>query len=545
MAKLPGLKLGLPNPELILTSVNLVIATTVILCGIAVFRIWLHPLAAFPGPKIWAVSRLPWIRYMLRGRMWRKIERLHQEYGTVVRIAPAELSFNSPAAWTDIYISKPLMPKEPSSQTPPLNGAHSLFTAVGDDHRRLRGILANGFSDKALREQAPIIDNHATGLISRLRREIKSASPIVDIQKFLGYAALDTISDLSYGESMEGLPERNEHGWIARFFLHGRFSTVRMCLCAFSPLDKVLDFFVLSLTRRQRTKNWAVFSAKIERRLAKGDMTGQRSDLISPVVGKVTPDHEIDASAKMKAKGITSSELLSHTLASIVANSQLTTVALTTTIYLLLRNPKTLKSLTAEIRHFFTQDSQINVHSTNSLKYLDAVVNESMRLRHPTPISLPRVVPPSGRVIDGTFIPGNTIVGVNLHVISTSPLYWVEGHEFHPERFLKPEDERYEKRFEKDVKAAYMPFSTGPRNCIGGNFIVLWTNSPPSSRLFLAETRVTLAKLLWNFELVLEDPVDEWLDRAAYIVYEPTALKVKLIDQQNGEVVKERENVGE
>jgi len=151
--------------------------------SIVIYRLWLHPLAAFPGPKTWGASRLPWIRHISRGWMWHELEHLHDKFGSILRIAPTELSLSSPTAWEDIYTSRPLLPKEPSSQTPPLNGAHSLFTAAGDDHRRLRGALASGFSDKALREQAPLIEHHANELVARLRRELATSSnPFFDIQ---------------------------------------------------------------------------------------------------------------------------------------------------------------------------------------------------------------------------------------------------------------------------------------------------------------------------------------------------------------------------
>ena len=347
------------------------------------------------------------------------------------------------------------------SQTPPLNGAHSLFTAVGDDHRRIRGSLASGFSDKALRDQSPIIEHHASALVSRLRREL-AVNPILDVQTFFGYAALDAITDLSYGSPLDGLPHRNTHTWLARFFLHGKFSTIRMCTCWFWPLDQVLDFIALSLTRKQRARNWAIFSAKIEARMEQGDV--KRADLMTPVIGKVA-EHIEDGP---KGRGITKPELLSHMLASVVANSQLTTVALTSSVYFLLHNESAMERLLEEIRGAFSSEEAITVTSTQPLAYLDAVLNEVLRVHHPTPINLPRVVPREGRTIDGTFVPGNTIVGINLHVIQTSPACWVDGLSFHPERFLPSSHRHYDTRFDADVKAAYMPFSTGPRNCIGG-----------------------------------------------------------------------------
>jgi cytochrome P450 len=288
---------------------------------------------------------------------------------------------------------------------------------------------------------------------------------VVDIQKIYSYAALDTISDLTYGESMNGLADLKEHGWSERFFLHGRFSTIRMCLWWFSPLDKILDFIILSLTRKQRAKNWAIFTARIESRLEKGDMAGERSDLVTPIIGKVI--NEADTKVP-KARGISMKELLSHCLGSLVANSQLSTVTLSTCTYYLLCNKKALDILTAEVRSSFTNNQEIGVQSTQGLVYLDAVLKEAMRVRHPTPMNLPRVIPPEGRIIAGRHIPGSTIVGINLHVSQTCSANWVDGHAFHPERFLPPSDSRYDPRFKTDVKASYMPFSTGPRNCIGG-----------------------------------------------------------------------------
>ncbi len=48
-------------------------------------------------------------------------------------------------------------------------------------------------------------------------------------------------------------------------------------------------------------------------------------------------------------------------------------------------------------------------------------------------------------------------------------------------------------------------------------------------RVFLAEARMILSKMIWNFELELADPNDcNWMDQKAYLVFEPKALMVKL-----------------
>lgn len=197
----------------------------------------------------------------------------HNRYGSVIRIAADELSFISPAAWKDIYGVRPQLLKDPRSQTPPLNGADSLFTAVGDEHRRIRGAFINAFSDKALREQSRIMEDYSGQFISRLKEEALGHGPILDIHGFVGSAIFDIISHLTWGESSQALRETSatkSPDWIHRFFLHAQFSMVRNCLSRFSPLDHILQSIFLRITACQRIANTRLTSERIDRRLAAG-----------------------------------------------------------------------------------------------------------------------------------------------------------------------------------------------------------------------------------------------------------------------------------
>lgn len=71
------------------------------------YRLYLHPLAKFPGPKLNAISPLPGILELLRGRLPLSNKKLHDRYGSVVRVSPNELAFNSVGAWEDIYGHRP------------------------------------------------------------------------------------------------------------------------------------------------------------------------------------------------------------------------------------------------------------------------------------------------------------------------------------------------------------------------------------------------------------------------------------------------------
>ncbi|RDL40046.1 Uncharacterized protein BP5553_00025 [Venustampulla echinocandica] len=484
-------------------------ATILLICAISArlaYLAFFHPLSQYPGPRLWAISRLPWAWHVIRGDIWEPLDRFHDQYGPIVRIAPDELTYISPDAWKEIYATRPQLLKDPRSQTPPLNGADSLFTAVGDDHRRIRGAFINAFSDKALRDQSTLIENYSGQFIERLKAElVDNPSHVVNIQRIIGYAAFDIISDLTWGESPKALRMSGDHNWIHRFFLHAQFSTVRNCLTRFSPLDKILSYFFLRITSKQRIANAKLTSARIDRRLAAGHT---RSDFMTPIIGKISEDGR---------KGITKNEVLTNGLAAVIANSQLSTIAMTTATYLLLQYPHHFQHLAKEIRNAgFEHETDIKVSSTQSLPYLDAVINEALRLHHPTPGSLPRIAPKDGLVIGGKYVPGGTVVGVNLHNVHNRSENFYKPREFHPERFLGKNDPRYSAVFEGDRKEAFQPFSMGPRNCIG-------------AKVFLAEARVVLARLIWTFDMLLAEPEAlTWLDQKAWLVFEPKPLRVKL-----------------
>lgn len=72
--------------------------------GAAIYNLYFHPLAGrFPGPKLWAASRLPFVHALLTGRLVQRQREIHEKYGDVVRLAPDEVSFSNEESWDDIY----------------------------------------------------------------------------------------------------------------------------------------------------------------------------------------------------------------------------------------------------------------------------------------------------------------------------------------------------------------------------------------------------------------------------------------------------------
>ena len=313
-----------------------------------------------------------------------------------------------PAAWKEIYQKRPALPKDPLALTPPPNGAETLFTAEGHIHSRMRRTFADAFSDKAVREQSSCIESFVDLLLSRLRKDVVEAGNTnVDIAKYYGYTSIDIMGELCLGESFHSLEGNNENTWIMGFFLGAVFGSIRASLSRYYPLDQIIAWLFMRMTSQIRQRNLKFGVDTITRRLEKGDLGNGRSDIISPVIGNI-----IEAKDQATvSKGITRDELNVNLLAMLMAGSQLTTTALASSTYYLLRRPEAMEKLKQEIHTAFTTDKDISIGSTAGLLYLEAVVTETLRMHHPTPSDpKSRVVASGGQEIAGYWVPG----GVSL-----------------------------------------------------------------------------------------------------------------------------------
>lgn len=90
------------------------------------------------------------------------------------------------------------------------------------------------------------------------------------------------------------------------------------------------------------------------------------------------------------------------------------------------------------------------------LPYLQAVIDETLRIHSTSGIGLPRLVPEGGLVVNGKTFPEGTVLSVPSYTIHRDKEVWGEDADFfNPERW-----------FERDsnlMQKAYNQFSFGPR----------------------------------------------------------------------------------
>lgn len=127
---------------------------------------------------------------------------------------------------------------------------------------------------------------------------------------------------------------------------------------------------------------------------------------------------------------------------------------------MLAMHPEVDKKLYAEIKEFYHDGMEIDHKLIKEMEYLDMVFREVLRL-------FPSVPGTVRSTIDDIFIEGigvvpkRTIMVVSsLSMHRDSNIWGTNAHKFDPDHFL-PEN------IAKRHPYSYIPFSAGPRNCIG------------------------------------------------------------------------------
>ncbi|MCJ1282685.1 hypothetical protein MMC26_002010 [Xylographa opegraphella] len=460
-----------------------------------IYNVYFHPLAKYPGPKLWAASSIPYFRGVLNGEESAYMKKLHDQYGPSVRIRPNALSYNSAQAWKDIYGARPgkkQIPRDKEYYFGDGDGVPDIIVSNDTDHNRIRKLLSYAFSEQAMREQEPLITQYMTMLISKLHNEIRGPTHgRVDIAKWYNLTTFDVVADLCFGESFHALESGVQHPWVSNIFKGVKLARFLRLARAFPSFGAVLMFivsFIPAVVKGARTHRMYTIQ-RTEKRLA---MKTNRKDFMSYVLR-----HNDE-------KGMTREEIKKTSGLLIIAAT-----LLSGTTFYLLKNKDIYEKVTKEVRTSFNHEDDINFLSVSKLPYLNAVLEEGLRLYPPVPSAFPRRVAVGGDVIDGQLVPGGTSVGVNQWAANQSAGHFRDPEKFIPERWLN--DERYA----GDDKEARQPFSLGPRNCIGKN-------------LAYAEMRSIMARMLWNFDMQLCEDSEGWNDQRIFILWDKPELHIRL-----------------
>ncbi|KAL4942502.1 hypothetical protein BDV06DRAFT_235403 [Aspergillus oleicola] len=469
-------------------------------------RLYFHPLSRYNGPRLWAITRLPYMLAFRSGQSAHKVKGFHEIYGDTVRVAPNEVSFVNPSCVKDIYNSRPnpayrCLPKDPIRQPAPRPGQPVSVLEAGDmDHARIRKGYASSFSAQALKAQEPLVRSYVHKMVSQLDALAVKPGAVVDLQAWISYCTFDIICSLSFGEDFSCLENSRYHAWVG-MLVYSLKAKVQMAACRFYPwLFQLLLKTVPASAQTQMQKRQAVTREKVQKRLS---TSVNRPDFLFHLQHS---KHELSEA-----------EIVLNSSTLVVAGSHTLQTAITGILFRLLRNPEVLEKLTKEIRSSFTTAEDMDFGSLSRLPVLDAAIKEGIRLTSPVPLGLTRLIPDGGHTINGEYFPAGTTVSYSQWAANLSPSNFTNPSSFNLERWLYPD----QAAFANDRRNAVQPFLQGSRDCIGQNLACM-------------EIFLILGHLLHHFDLTLPSAQDghgvleNWEDQETYAVWVKSPLPVKL-----------------
>lgn len=309
------------------------------------------------------------------------------------------------------------------------------------------------------------------------------------------------MGDLTFSEDLHMLEGGDYSPWVRTIFDSIKFGTMIRVIRWTSSLGYyAMKTFVLQnrSVQRKAQEHSKYTDDRIDRRLGREP---EHPDLWTKILEKGQDESE---------GGLSLGEHHSNASLFMIAGTETTATALSGTTYHLLRNPGMLKTLVKEIREYYTTLDDIILEDLARQRYLNAVLQEGLRMYPPVPIGLPRTVPAEGTTICGQHVPGGATISNNQLATYRMEEHFKHADKFHPERWLGDE------KFRDDHLDAMEPFSVGPRNCLGKN--LAWH-----------EMRLLLVAMLMHFEPALREESREWSEQRIFTLWEKKPLWCTLV----------------
>lgn len=400
-------------------------AVVVYFVAVLTYRITIHPLAKYPGPLLQKISDWPLVVHCYKGdrHLWEY--RNHVKYGPIVRYSANSISISTPGALQAIHGAKANVKKGAWYKTLDISaGAPSVQMEIDKyEHAMRRRFLAPVFSERALKEAECLITVSARKLSDELASLPEGAkngewSPPKNMGDWATFFGFDFISDLGYGQSF-GMLDIDQNRWILNVLKSAsKFLYYFGYLPFIDVVRPLLGTSIQDYIGGQEAADSLKYTNLANSRLAERVELEQQNRLRSKELPRKDTFHYLlNSKDPITGKGFTKEQLQADSALIIAAGSDGVGLTVSACIFYLLHNPRTLLHLISEIRGAFKDAEDIGNPKLGALPYLQACVDETLRMCPPKASSLPREVLAGGLDIDGQYIPQGVTVGTPLYVL--------------------------------------------------------------------------------------------------------------------------------
>ncbi|XP_025987298.2 cytochrome P450 4C1 isoform X2 [Solenopsis invicta] len=349
---------------------------------------------------------------------------------------------------------------------------NGLLLSTGKQWFHDRRLIGPTFHFSILDEFAVLLSEKAEILIKCLERKIETdPGKAIDIFPFILNATLDIICETAMGvdircqeivskysstihEIAELLAKRLYRPWFWINWLYYLTSTGKQYKLALDTLHG----FTKEVIRKKM----------VERQLQNGNKTKPEDEDNESDIGKRKRKAFLDLLLDQNEKDdapLTDDELKAQVDTFMFEGHDTTTSAISWTLFLLGNNFEHQEKVHEELEKVFgNSEIPASVKELSQLKYLDRVIKETLRI-FPSVPTITRVLTEDVK-LDNNILSKDENVLIPIIFVHRNPEVWPDPLKFDPDRFL-PENSKHRNPY------AYVPFSAGPRNCIGQKFALL------------------------------------------------------------------------
>ncbi|XP_027067045.1 cytochrome P450 CYP73A100-like [Coffea arabica] len=360
------------------------------------------------------------------------------------------------------------------------NGQDMVFTIYGEHWRKMRRIMTLPFfTNKVVHQYSDMWEDEMDLVVRDLRTDERVRTQGIVIRKRLQLmlynimyrmmfdAKFDSQTDPMFIEATQFNSERSR---LAQSFEYNYGD--------FIPLLRPFLRGYLKRCRDLQRRRLAFFNNYyVEKRRKLMAENGEKHKISCAI------DHIIDA----EMKGEISKENVLYIVENInVAAIETTLWSMEWAIAELVNHPHVQDKIRDEISDIL-KGRPVAESNLHELPYLQATVNETLRLHTPIPLLVPHMNLEEAKLRNYT-IPKESKVVVNAWWLANNPAWWKSPHEFRPERFLQEENGTEAAVAGGKVDFRYLPFGMGRRSC-------------PGIILALPILGLIIAKLVTEFEM--------------------------------------------
>uniref|UniRef100_A0A8C5Q042 Cytochrome P450 4B1-like n=1 Tax=Leptobrachium leishanense TaxID=445787 RepID=A0A8C5Q042_9ANUR len=366
-------------------------------------------------------------------------------------------------------------------------------------HRRL---LTPGFHYDVLKPYVKIMADCTKVMLDQLEK-YRATGKSIDIYPFVSNMTLDTIMKCAFSCHTDCQTDR-ESPYVRSVYDLTYLVNNRL---RFFPFHSDLIFYLSSHGRRFR-KDCKVVHQHTE------NVIKQRKELIKheEELEKIQQKRHLDFldillfAQDENGQGLSDEDLRAEVDTFMFEGHDTTASGVSWILYCMAKYPEHQRRCREEIREVLGERDTLEWDDLSQIPYTTMCIKESLRLYTPVPL-LARQLGKPITFCDGRSLPEGSLVSVCMDSIHRNPSVWNEPEVFDPSRFSQENSAQRHSH-------AFLPFSAGPRNCIGQSFA-------------MNEMKVAVALTLNAFELSL-DPAHEPIKVIMVVLKSKNGIKLYL-----------------